>query len=200
MSYKSRGWYLTAVSEHFITFHEKHSSGADHRHTVFIGWNNLLTRMVDRYLLVTEYAEGKKRLAACLTYRDERPKGYIDPFTKVQDEFNLASTGKVDVWNTATIKTSHGTNMIGKMFTQVGGKHTINTTLHSTLEDRKTIFSVVYSNQVNAAIADHDDVIFKYRGQACHTVTNFFNVPEVCVDDLLALEYGCGYAELRPRH
>ena len=76
VSYKSNPWYLTAVSDHQISFKEKQrKSGVQSRHTTFVGWNNLLNRMVTRYLFVTDYDDrGHELSSKCLTYKEEGAK------------------------------------------------------------------------------------------------------------------------------
>ena len=198
VSYKRKLWWLTAVSDHWIQFQEMPKSGAVTRHTTFLGWNNLVNRMVTRYLLVTDYDKQWDELRTdCFTYEEEGPKGYIDPFVEVQEKFWLeAEESGLEQWKTPSMVTSHGTKMLGTMTTETGGKNTVNATLLSTKAGHETIYTVLYSDHVGSAMEDHDKKIYMYKDMNCKTVTNFFDVPEVCVDELLAVEYGCGYAEL----
>ena len=201
VSYKlTKLLWLTAVSDHIITFDEKQPGGVDRRHTMFVGWNNILTRMVDRYLFVTDFDQEKELRSECYTYTDERPQGFWDPFEQVESNFDLVrESPEVDLWKTPKITTSHGTQMLGRMFTEAGGKNALNTTIVSTEKNHKSTYSIVYSDRAQSAIADHDELVYKYQEMTCTTVSGFQNMPEVCVDDLLALEYGCGYAELREK-
>ena len=84
---KAKLLYVTAVSDHNIHFQEKPKSGALHRHTTFVGWNNLLTGTVTRYLFVTDYDEKREILSWCKTSTEPRDKGYIDPFVEVEEKF-----------------------------------------------------------------------------------------------------------------
>ena len=80
--------------------------------------------------------------------------------------------------------------------TEVDGKNTINATLVSTRDGRNSTYTVQYSDHVESAMSKHDSMIYRYLDQRCDTVSNFRDVPEICVDELLAVEYECGYAEL----
>lgn len=90
VSYNMHTWYLTAVSDHWIDFQEMPTmSGGTlavaQRHATFVGWNNLMTRMVTRYLWWKDYDKDNFQIASrCLMYKEEGPKGYRDPFIQVQ--------------------------------------------------------------------------------------------------------------------
>mmetsp|Transcript_80791 Transcript_80791/g.127637 ORF Transcript_80791/g.127637 Transcript_80791/m.127637 type:complete len:264 (+) Transcript_80791:70-861(+) len=201
VSYKSTAWYLTAVSDHILKFQEAPNSGADHRRTTFVGWNSLLSGMVSRYLFVTDYDEEGTQIGSwCLMSKEPRNKGYIDPFVEVQEKFMLDSAFKgVWSWKTPTIVTSHNTRMHGTMNTEVDGKNTINATIVSTRDDHQSVFTVEYSDHVKQAMPTHNSIIYRYMDESCDEVPNFEDVPQICVDELLAVEYGCGYSELQSR-
>lgn len=90
VSYNRHTWYLTAVSDHWIDFQEMPTMGGGtvavaKRHATFVGWNNLMTRMVTRFLWWKDYDKDNFELQSrCLMYREEGPKGYRDPFIQVQ--------------------------------------------------------------------------------------------------------------------
>ena len=83
------------------------------------------------------------------------------------------------------------------MYTEVDGKDTINATVVSTRDRRNSTYTAEYSLHAQSALSDHDSLIYKYLDHSCETVSDFRNVPEICVDELLAVEYECGYAELQ---
>ncbi|CAE7381250.1 unnamed protein product [Symbiodinium natans] len=188
--------FLTAVSDHVLTFPEGQRGTVERRRTTFVGWNNLVTRTVTRYLFVAEYGQGKELRAECFTYQRQGPSGYIDPFSQVESNFDLVHEGPGEAfWKTPQLSTPHGSMMSGRKFTEVGGKNTMNATIVSTEKHHKTTYTAVYSDHVPSAVADHDDLIYKYRETTCTEVSGFQNIPAVCVDDLLAIEYGCDYVE-----
>ncbi|CAJ1377156.1 unnamed protein product [Effrenium voratum] len=195
---KAKFLYVTAVSDHNIHFQEKPKSGALHRHTTFVGWNNLLTGTVTRYLFVTDYDEEREILSWCKTSTEPRDKGYIDPFVEVEEKFRLESAlGPVWSWKLPKKLTSYGTQLLADMYTEVDGKDTINATVVSTRDRRNSTYTAEYSLHAQSALSDHDSLIYKYLDHSCETVSDFRNVPEICVDELLAVEYECGYAELQ---
>ena len=132
-----------------------------------------MTRMVWRYLSVTEYDQQSQLSSECLTYKEERPKGYIDPFVKVEDEFYLESHDVPQLWRTRTSFTEHGTQLTGTMFTEADGKNAINATIVSRSLDHETRYTFMYSHHVNSAVSYHDDMIWKLYEGSCKTVPSF---------------------------
>ena len=118
---------------------------------------------------------------------------------QAEEKFMLDSAFKgVWSWKTPTIVTSHNTRMHGTMNTEVDGKNTINATIVSTRDDHQSVFTVEYSDHVKQAMPTHNSIIYRYMDESCDEVPNFEDVPQICVDELLAVEYACGYAELQP--
>eukprot|EP00438_Fugacium_kawagutii_P018485 Skav208769 [mRNA] locus=scaffold4121:74599:77552:+ [translate_table: standard] len=216
VSYKRHTWYLAAVSDHWIDFQEKPlMSGGTlavaKRHATFVGWNNLMTRMVTRYLWWKDYDKDHFQIGSrCLMYKEEGPKGYIDPFIQVQargfwgqnkmehfvQDPSQPAEGGLEFFKMASTMTSHDMVMVGDMVTEADGKNTRNATLTSTAKDYETTFSVVYSDRKDSTMEDHEEIIYQYQAD-CETVQGFHDVPQVCLDELLAVEYECGQAELR---
>ena len=115
-----------------------------------------------------------------------------------EEKFMLDSAFKgVWSWKTPTIVTAHNTRMHGTMNTEVDGKNTINATIVSSRDDHQSVFSVEYSDHVKQAMPTHNSIIYRYVDESCDEVPNFEDVPQICVDELLAVEYACGYAELQ---
>jgi len=129
---------------------------------------------------------------SCTQYHENTPITVIDPFMPTLKNFKLVfSNATTEIWSYNEYVGENNIHQVSTMITGPGGEPPMMTdiwTYEGSGDDHLLgTFHFEYSNQSD----DPDDSIFNlYKNYLCLPVSNFTE-PNVCLSDLLALEYGC---------
>eukprot|EP00929_Paragymnodinium_shiwhaense_P118128 TRINITY_DN8985_c0_g1_i1.p1 TRINITY_DN8985_c0_g1~~TRINITY_DN8985_c0_g1_i1.p1 ORF type:complete len:264 (+),score=43.87 TRINITY_DN8985_c0_g1_i1:371-1162(+) len=169
--------YLTAAVDMKLDW------GHTKKHVTWIGWNSMVTRKVDRYLIIGDEER------TCTTYPDHDPSGYVDPIMLMENRYQLqGSSASGDPLYNYTWHFGKQTQ-VASMVTTPDGKAPKSVEVVTTGDGHTRRWLFEYSNQ--RSVKDKS-VFFEYKKQDCQPVSNFTSAPEICVDSWLSLQYECG--------
>lgn len=148
-------------------------------HTVtFLGWNNLVTKKVNRYLIVD---------TAC--WQSEETIKILDPFTAVMDKYHAAGPGREQ--GTELHKFSEG-SVTAEMVTGISGKPERAAKLQVGDASFNAIYTE-YSTTVDGCSKPLDSckLFYKYKDFSCKMVSpsSLASMPHMQITDWLVLEY-----------
>ena len=85
--------YLLAGIEGTTTYAQPKNNTAVKQTATWVGWNNVLTNVVTRYLIVEDFAaNGTVVSQQCTQYPDTNPPGYKDPISLMAARYQLNSS------------------------------------------------------------------------------------------------------------
>lgn len=162
-------------------------------HTVWLGWNNLLTNRVDRYLIVKEMdVNGKALKEKCTTYPDVNPKGYKDPLQLMVHRYKLTHSSSDFSEYVYQWKLQNEAEMTSTMIAGPNGFPPRSVSVKSNTKDgHDSLYNFSYAPPSHGV---DPSVFYEYKKYDCETVSNF-TTPDVCVDPWLAIQYECSFTE-----
>jgi len=172
-------------------------NGATLREALWLGWNNIITKAVTRYLIVTDYASNGKLISEhCKKYPDHDPPGVIDPIFVMLDRYNFVSQKKDYLYWQYKLNTAHGTLQIANMTTNMTGIP-LSVSIGSTIPGKQGSSDYILDYFNSQPFVTDNSIFWRYKDYNCMEVKNL-TAPDVCLDDWLVLEYECGYQDLSP--
>jgi hypothetical protein len=185
--------YLRASWRGTVKLATPRPSGATSLETIWIGWNNLLTNRVDRYLIVKELdGTGARIKEQCTTYPDVNPEGYKDPLPLMAERYKLAKSSANFSEYEYQWTLRSGAQMLSTMVSDANGFPPKSVAITSTTRDGH---ESAYNFSYMAPVHEVDPSIFyEYKKYDCTTVSNF-TTSDVCVDPWLVMQYECEFTE-----
>jgi len=186
-------FYLRASWNGTVQLKRPRASGATSLQVTWLGWNNLLTNRVDRYLIVREVASSGTVLEHCTTYPDVNPKGYKDPLPLMADRYKLVNSSSSSSEYMYQWHLQSGADMTSAMVADVSGWPPKSVAVSS-----KTLLGQVSSYDFTYGAPERrvdSSIFYEYKKYKCSTVSNF-TTPQVCVDSWLALQYECDFTDI----
>jgi len=185
--------YLRASWHGTVKLATPRPSGAKSLETFWLGWNNLLTNRVDRYLIVKELdANGATIKEQCTTYPDVNPKGYKDPLPLMADRYKLVKSSSKSNEYVYQWDLQNGGQMTSVMESDPKGFPPTSVAITSTTRDgHNSVYNFSYAPPVQWV---DPNVFYEYKKHECATVSNF-TTPETCLDPWLVIQYECAFTE-----
>ena len=166
--------YLVYAADMRIAFTDGATS-----HRTFIGWNEEILENVNRYMIVD---------GVCTTYSEHT--GVLDPFLPILKMFTLQSqTPTNKTWVYIQPGGDGGTQM-ATMVTALEGKPQLSTVVNSYDALGHPIAGWTYT-YTSTGFKPNDAIFYQYQKYTCASVSPANFAQNVCVSDLLDLEYKC---------
>ena len=156
----------------------------------FVGWNSLLSRQVERWLVV----EQSLQPTVCQYYTEPDPPGVIDPFVPIFNRFVLSDSNETNVVYDYSFRAPKGPRHVGQLITGADGTPPQELFIRSyDNQEPDAPEGIFRSFSFSFTPIPMDEKLFDFHKdfvETCVTVENF-TAPQVCHDGLLVLEYGC---------
>ena len=156
----------------------------------FVGWNSLLSRQVERWLIV----EQSLQPTVCQYYKEPDPPGVIDPFVPIFNRFVLSDSNETNVVYDYSFRAPKGPRHLGQLITGADGTPPQELFIRSyDNQEPDAPEGIFRSFSFKFTPIPMDEKLFDFHKEfieTCVTVENF-TAPQVCHDGLLVLEYGC---------
>eukprot|EP00327_Prymnesium_parvum_P017089 CAMPEP_0113256998 /NCGR_PEP_ID=MMETSP0008_2-20120614/15068_1 /TAXON_ID=97485 /ORGANISM="Prymnesium parvum" /LENGTH=507 /DNA_ID=CAMNT_0000105389 /DNA_START=7 /DNA_END=1530 /DNA_ORIENTATION=+ /assembly_acc=CAM_ASM_000153 len=179
--------YLLAFTEMYL---RRAGSPVDTSRVSWIGWNNVLTQRVDRYLIVEELDASQKVIQKkCLTYPDHNTPGYVDPILIMANRYKLVDQTSANATYRYVWELASGATQTSMLTTPLNGVPATGTSARVSA-DKRSGSKTRYDFKTAEAGPVNFDLFYQYKQHDCITVANF-SAPDVCVNSWLTLQYEC---------